>query len=940
MNPKRPPRLILILSLLCALLGTWAWAQSSPTPAGTVITNMVEAEFDSPLSGQTEKAVSNTVRTVVQAVCAVSVTPDGTAAQPGQTATRLPGEGATFRYVLTNAGNDTFTLPVQGRVEAQSVATPALRVVQDTNGNGQADSGEPDVSSVTVPAGAAADLLLVVGAVAAQGDTFVNLIASCAGGPTDGNNVSVVRVGPPPTLVVTKTFMPALVRPGQESAVTVTVRNDGQGQSREVGLTDLLDGQVAQGLSFVSGSAQATNGAIVEYTTDTQTWTAAETTPVRGVRARVPSLAPGAALTLSFRMLAGSAAENRDFRNVAAARTGTVTATAEATLSVRYAPGVVIGPVGTPQAPEGTAADTQTRSLALVGQTVCFDHTALNTGDVRDSYRVTVTVPGIQGVQAGAVSLHGAEGQPLAQPFTLDPQASTLVRVCYALTQATAVDALITITGERGTSNTTRDLITQVETAAPKLVKSYRAWTTAADGTRTEVPQGASVIPGDTITYTLSVTNPYTRALANVVLTDALPAHVDFVDATDGGAVSGQSGAQAATWALGTLSAGETRAVSVTTRVSARVVDGEALKNVFQMVTSDLPLPTPLSSNEVSTPVWAAQLLIEKTVNRSQVTFGDRVTYTLRITNRSQTTAIVDAMIVDNPPVGMQYIPNTSTLNGEPLADPALTEDSMTWNVAEIPAGTSIVITYQSRVTPAAGGVLVNYVQVVGNGAGGVAKAIASNRAQAIIKLTPLTFTPSADIVGVVYVDRNRNGQFDRYLDTPVHRARILLAGGREVTTDASGRYSFTNVTLGTQALRLDPHSAPYAPLSLPGDGGLSGTRTVQVRGLTSVDFPLAPVGGEISALRRTTLTVGDTRVEKTVYATPEGYVVTLKIVSGSEKAHFTFTDPLPEGAALKDGRNTWAGSLPAGETTLTYLFTWDGEARAATTDPTMTWRN
>lgn len=920
-----------LLTTLAALL--WCGAGAA-TPAGTVITNVVHAEFVSPMTGQPEETYSNEVRTVISPVCAVSVTPDGTLQDPGQTAAILAGESALFYYDLINVGNDTFTITLNATVEQISTLIPGVRVVQDLNSNGRADSSDTTVTTLTLASGQGVRLLVLTDVIPTSGSVYVNLRAACLGGAADTNNVSVVRVGPPAALVVEKTFTPTVVRPGVESAVTVTVRNAGQGESREVVLTDLLDDQLTQGLAFVPGSARVSAGS-VEYTTDTTTWSAAEQAPVRGVRARVPSLAPGAALTLTFRMLAGASAENRDIRNVATARTGADAATGSATLSVRYQPVVAIGPVGTPEAPEGTAADTQTRAFAITGQTVCFDHTALNAGDVRDTYRITVS-----GVPAESITLIGADGQPLAQPFPLAPQATALVRVCYALTQAAPVDAVVTITGERGTRNATRDQITQVETASPELTKSYRAWTTTDTGTPTEVPQGRSVVPGDTVTYTLSVTNPYARPLADVVLTDPLPAQVDFVSATAGGQVSGQPGTETVRWTLGTLAAGETRQVDVTTRVTERAVDGEALKNVFQMVTSDLPLPTPFTSNEVVTPVWKAQLLIEKLVNRQQVTFGDRVTYTLRITNASRTTAIVNAQIIDTPPVGLQYIPNTSTLDGQPLDDPALTEGSMTWQVAQIPAGGTIVITYQSRVTPAAGGVLVNYVQVVGNGAGGVAKAIASNRAQAVTRLAPLTFAPAGDIVGLVYVDRNRNGQFDPYLDTPVLRARVLLAGGREVTTEAAGRYSFTNVPLGTHALRLDPNSAPYAPLDLPGQGGLGGTRTVQVRGLTGVDFPLAPVGGEITALRRTTLTVNGTRVEKVVYAVPEGYVVTLRIVSPVARDAFTLTDPLPAGAALKDGRNTWTGTLPSGETNLTYLFTWDGEARAATTDPTMTWRN
>ena len=108
----------------------------------------------------------------------------------------------------------------------------------------------------------------------------------------------------------------------------------------------------------------------------------------------------------------------------------------------------------------------------------------------------------------------------------------------------------------------------------------------------------------------------------------------------------------------------------------------------------------------------------------------------------------------------------------------------------------------------------------------------------------------------------------------------------------------------------------------------------MQVRGLTSVNFPLAPLGGDIAALRRTTLSVGDVTIEKSVFAVDGGYVVTLKINSPRDLPDFMLDDPLPGGATLKEGRNTLGTSLRAGETILTYRFEWNGPASAATTDP------
>lgn len=102
----------------------------------------------------------------------------------------------------------------------------------------------------------------------------------------------------------------------------------------------------------------------------------------------------------------------------------------------------------------------------------------------------------------------------------------------------------------------------------------------------------------------------------------------------------------------------------------------------------------------------------------------------------------------------------------------------LTWSVAELPAGVPVVLTYDTRVTADAAGELVNTVEVSGVGAGGVARAIASNQAVATVKLKLGLFAPLSDILGVVYVDRNRDGRYQEGLDTPLPRARVLLAGG------------------------------------------------------------------------------------------------------------------------------------------------------------------
>lgn len=945
---RLPPLILTALRVALASVVLPTTASALGTPAGTSIVNQAISSFSAPETGLSTEVGSNQAVMTVQALCALSVAPDGSLAQPARIVSLLPGEHTALPYTLVNAGNAPHTFAVAGRTESGSTAAPALRIVLDSNQDGQASAPEPEVSSVTLAADASAALLLVVETVQAPGDAAVNLVASCAGGQVDANNVSLVRFGAPPELQLAKTFTPALLRPGGETAVTLHARNGGSGASREVVLSDLLDAQAAAGLTFVPGSAAASSGT-VEYSADGAVWTATEPGAVRGVRVRSDSLAPGSALTLSFRMLAAAAAEGRAIVNTATLLSGAAQTSASATLDVRYQPAVAIGPPGNPQAPEGQPEDSQTQPFAAVNQPVCFDHTVKNTGNVQDAFSFGVAV-----VQA-SFSLSGEGGGALPQPLLLEPGQSATVRVCYQATQAQTrgLDALLTVTGARGTSNATRNRVSQVEGGLPELNKSAVASTTGLDGQPEVMPAGGTVAQGGTIAYTLSVRNPYSFPLTTVVLTDAVPAHLDVVSSAPG-VLSGVSGQQQVTWTLERLAPGETRALTLITRVSPRAVDGEILSNTFTF--SSAEVAGPLRSNVVLTPVWSAKLIVAKAVSVREATYGDRLTYTLTLSNASATTEILQAVVADTPGAGLQYLPGTSSLDGQPLADPVLTQPTpagaagrppgtvMRWILPSLKAGATVSLSYQMRVTPEASGELANVVEVTGIGASGVAHAIASNRATARTVLSPLKFAQSSDIVGTVFVDRNRNGLYEDGLDTPLPRARILLAGGRQAITDARGRYSFLNVASGTQALRLDPATIPYAPLHVARDGGLSGTQTVFVRGLTGADFPLAPLGGDVSALRRTTLLIdlpdGEVRVEKSVYALAGAYLVTLRIVTPQTLQGVEFTDPLPVGAVLKEGRNTLTGTVEAGEKTVTYRFAWNGEPRLATTDPVLTWRD
>ena len=918
----RTPGFTTLLTLL-----SLAWpgsAQAAGAAAGTVISNQatVTATPSVP-NAEPISSASNIVTTTVSAVCAPSVTPDGTLSVPGQRRNILPGEQATLPYRLLNVGNQTNSFTLGAALDKTSTFTPTSREVYLDDGSGQVPSGAQPLSTVTVGPDQGVNLLLLVNSSAQdRGSAFVSLAASCApalGGASDTDNTAVVTVAEPPALTFTKTFSPAMVRPGDRSTVTLTVSNTGQGNSREIILTDPLNTPDLTGTTFVPGSASASTGSI-EYSADGQSYTSSVTSPVAALRLKVPVLAPGAQATLTFALLTSAAAENHTLRNLATVTSSGVTdVQASAALSVKYSPAVALGPVGHPDAPEGSAEDRQTNDFAVVGQQVCFTQTLQNTGNVTDDFTVT----GDLQTGAATLSLMGVSGA-LVQPIRLEPGQSVTFQACLTPTASGPLQLILTATGSRGERNSTTDLVSRTEARLPDLLKTVE-------------PSG-QVMSGQTLTYTLSVHNPYEVALTGVVLNDPLSEALTFITASDGGQVQ----AGTVVWSLASLAPGETRRLSVQAKVAAAAQDGDRIDNTFTLTSDQITVP--ISSNAVTSPVWSAALLVTKSVLPLEATVGDRLNYTVRIRNMSKGGTLDALTVTDTLPAGLLYLPGSSQLDGQGTEDPQVNGQVLTWTLGTAGPQSIGVLTYSARVTPEANGPLVNRVQVNGRGLNGT--AIASNQATAATKLKPGIFAAVADLIGVVFVDRNRDGRYQPDLDTPIERARVVLADGRVVLTDASGRYHFGNVPEGFTALRLDPASVPYPALSVPEDGGQRGSRGLYARGLSSVDFPLAARYGAATIGRETTLRMGPLSLLKQIRTQEDGsFLATLTVESLQPLPGFTLHDPLPAGTRLKTGQSTVHLDLPAGRTIFSYTFEPESGASSTfcgtecvTTDPTVTW--
>ena len=99
---------------------------------------------------------------------------------------------------------------------------------------------------------------------------------------------------------------------------------------------------------------------------------------------------------------------------------------------------------------------------------------------------------------------------------------------------------------------------------------------------------------GDTITFTVTLTNNGPNSATNVHLTDALPAGLGFVSATPS---QGSYASSSGVWTVGTLAAG----TSATLSLMAQVAATGGLTNTATVTDSDQPDPDPSNNSGSST---------------------------------------------------------------------------------------------------------------------------------------------------------------------------------------------------------------------------------------------------------------------------------------------------------------------------------------------------
>ncbi|UUE25221.1 isopeptide-forming domain-containing fimbrial protein [Rhodococcus qingshengii] len=230
-------------------------------------------------------------------------------------------------------------------------------------------------------------------------------------------------------------------------------------------------------------------------------------------------------------------------------------------------------------------------------------------------------------------------------------------------------------------------------------------------------PTGETVNIGQSITYTLNFENPGT-APATIDYTDYLADVIDdgtvAVGAATGGLTAALNGADKIKVG-GTLPAGGKGTVTYT--VTVKDGGNKVLNNYLVPGTTTPPTTCDPATNLCTTHPMPGFTLTKTAdpVSGSTVQAGDTITHTVTGANTGRT-ALTPATITDDLSAVLNnaaVVPGSlkATIDGAPVAAPTLSGSTLSWS-ANLPAGKSVVLTYQVKVNAgvAAGTVLNNKV--------------------------------------------------------------------------------------------------------------------------------------------------------------------------------------------------------------------------------------
>jgi len=210
----------------------------------------------------------------------------------------------------------------------------------------------------------------------------------------------------------------------------------------------------------------------------------------------------------------------------------------------------------------------------------------------------------------------------------------------------------------------------------------------------TKTASTTSLLVGEMVTYTITLTNDGTVVLNNISVQDLLPEELMFIS-------SSIAGSDELIFTIASLAPGESVVIAIEAMaVSAGEVINSAIATVGTTeVTAEAPVVT------IAAPL--VDMSISKNSMNAQIFEGDEFTYEIRIENRGDIEA-TNVVVIDDLPANLTYISSTVSQGLEAITD--VTGNTVTWRFPNFPAQTAVTITLTVKAGNA--GPVVNGIQV------------------------------------------------------------------------------------------------------------------------------------------------------------------------------------------------------------------------------------
>lgn len=217
---------------------------------------------------------------------------------------------------------------------------------------------------------------------------------------------------------------------------------------------------------------------------------------------------------------------------------------------------------------------------------------------------------------------------------------------------------------------------------------------------------GHTIVPGQLLTYTITVANQSaTNTASNVMLSDPLPAGLAFVSAQSnaGGTAGGPSLGTVSMIngsvvdRLGGLAAGASATLTVVvTPNRLGSIDNAAIATTDSGTATDNNLALDNTVTAIAAPAGAADLVVTKTDSSggAGVRVGQQLTYTITLTNNSSSDSASNVVLTDPLPAGVAYVSSSATSGNVAQANGTVSDQ-----LGTVAPGESVVLTITVLVT-------------------------------------------------------------------------------------------------------------------------------------------------------------------------------------------------------------------------------------------------